>query len=227
VRSQTGTNWKSSRRTRSGTRGGAVYSVHSHVLFLAALRWRTSAFRVRSVVERVLCHGAVALRSIHKVWIVAVLLQFYYLLRDIVFLSVAKIVSLITDRQSFIAFVIFRKFCLFVFDATAPQWARASSFLRFLDHTQRRTTVGRTPLDEWSARHRDLYLTTNNTHNTQTSRPLVGFKPTISAGERPQTHVLDRAATGTGIFRKWQLYNMHNTDNMYAVLVTVYVPGCR
>jgi len=24
----------------------------------------------------------------------------------------------------------------------------ASSFLRFIDHTQRRTTVGRTPLDE-------------------------------------------------------------------------------
>ena len=38
--------------------------------------------------------------------------------------------------------------CLFVFGATAPQWARASSFTRFLDHTQRRTTVGRTPLDE-------------------------------------------------------------------------------
>ena len=28
------------------------------------------------------------------------------------------------------------------------QWAKASSFTRFLDHTQRRTTVGRTPLDE-------------------------------------------------------------------------------
>ena len=26
--------------------------------------------------------------------------------------------------------------------------------------------------------------------------PLVGFKPTISAGERPQTYALDRAATG-------------------------------
>jgi len=37
---------------------------------------------------------------------------------------------------------------LFVFGATAPKWARASSFTRFLDHTQRRTTVGRTPLDE-------------------------------------------------------------------------------
>jgi len=28
----------------------------------------------------------------------------------------------------------------------------------------------------------------------------VGFKPTISAGERPQTEALDRAATGTGIY---------------------------
>ena len=45
----------------------------------------------------------------------------------------------------------------------SPQWARASSFMRFLDHTQRRTTVGRTPLDEWSARRRDLYLTTLTT----------------------------------------------------------------
>jgi len=33
-------------------------------------------------------------------------------------------------------------------DATAPHWARASSFNRFLDHTQRRTTVGRTYVDE-------------------------------------------------------------------------------
>ena len=32
-------------------------------------------------------------------------------------------------------------------------------FLMFLDHTQRRSTVGRTPLDEWSARRRDLHLT--------------------------------------------------------------------
>jgi len=28
--------------------------------------------------------------------------------------------------------------------------------------------------------------------------PPVGFKPMISAGERPQTYTLDRAATGTG-----------------------------
>jgi len=28
--------------------------------------------------------------------------------------------------------------------------------------------------------------------------PPVGFEPTISAGERPQTYALDRAATRTG-----------------------------
>jgi len=48
----------------------------------------------------------------------------------------------------------------------SPQWARASSFARFLDHTQRRATVGRTPLDEWSAHRRDLYLTTHNSQQT-------------------------------------------------------------
>jgi len=73
--------------------------------------------------------------------------------------------------------------------------AMASSFVRFLDHTQRRTTVGRTPVDEWSVRRRDLYLTT---HNRQISMPPVGFEPTISAGERPQTYALDGAATGIG-----------------------------
>ena len=31
--------------------------------------------------------------------------------------------------------------------------------------------------------------------------PPVGFEPTISASERPQTHTLDRAATGTGVLQ--------------------------
>ena len=30
--------------------------------------------------------------------------------------------------------------------------------------------------------------------------PPVGFEPTVSAGERPHTHALDRAATGTGCY---------------------------
>jgi len=60
----------------------------------------------------------------------------------------------------------------------------------FLDHTQRRSTVGRTPLDERSARRRDLYLTTHDTHNRQISMPLVGFEPTISAGVNDLTLIL-------------------------------------
>jgi hypothetical protein len=35
----------------------------------------------------------------------------------------------------------------------------------FLIHTKRLTTFSRTLLDEWTARRRDLYLTTHNTHN--------------------------------------------------------------
>ena len=46
----------------------------------------------------------------------------------------------------------------------------------FLDHTQRRTTVGRTPLDERSARRRELYLTTHNNHNRQTFMPPGGIR---------------------------------------------------
>ena len=57
------------------------------------------------------------------------------------------------------------------------QWASASSFTRFLEHTQPRTTDGRTPLDEWSVRSRDLYLTTHNTHNRKMSITPVAFEP--------------------------------------------------
>ena len=46
-----------------------------------------------------------------------------------------------------------------------PTRAMASSFLRFLD-----------PLDKWSARRRDLYLTTHNSHNRQTSMPPGGIR---------------------------------------------------
>jgi len=84
----------------------------------------------------------------------------------------------------------------FSFWRDSPKWARASSFTRFLAHTQqRRTTVGRTPLVEWSARRWDLYLSTHNNHN----RPCPRWDSnTISAGERPQTYALDRGATGIG-----------------------------
>ena len=99
-------------------------------------------------------------------------------------------------------------FLLWRFD---PTRVMASSFLRFLDHTQRRSTVDRTPLDEWSAHRRDLYLTTHDTHNRQTSMPPVGFEHKISAGERLQTYALDRAATGTGRLLLITTFNSWNS----------------
>ena len=56
----------------------------------------------------------------------------------------------------------------------------------FRDHTQRRTTVGRTSLDEWSACRRDLYLTTHNTHNRHPC-PRLDSNPRSqqASGRRP------------------------------------------
>jgi hypothetical protein len=95
---------------------------------------------------------------------------------------------------------------LVCFWSESPQWARASSFTitRFLDHTWR-TAVNRTPLDEWSVRRRDLYLTTHKTLTTDNVHAPVGFEPTISAGERSQTYALDRVATGTGMSSSYTL----------------------
>ena len=59
-------------------------------------------------------------------------------------------------------------------------------------------SLGRTPQDEWSARRRDLYLTTHNTHKRYRPMLPAGFEHAIPAGERPQTHDLNRAATVIG-----------------------------
>jgi hypothetical protein len=57
-------------------------------------------------------------------------------------------------------------------------------------------SIGRTPPDEGSARRRDLYLTTHNTHQKHTSIPLAGFEPGIPAIDWLQTLSLDRSANG-------------------------------
>ena len=79
------------------------------------------------------------------------------------------------------------------------------------DHTKGHTTVGRTPLDEGSARRIDFYLTTHNTYNRQTSIPPAGFEPAIPAGDGPQTLALDRSATGIALPCSEQEITLHNT----------------
>ena len=45
--------------------------------------------------------------------------------------------------------------------------------------------------------------------------PPVGFEPTISAGKRPQTYALDRAATGTGFYILLHNLNDVSEDSKY------------
>ena len=62
--------------------------------------------------------------------------------------------------------------------------------------TFKHNALGRIPVDEWSARRTELYLTTHNTHNRQTTMRSAGFELTIPGSERLQILVLDRAGTG-------------------------------
>jgi hypothetical protein len=90
--------------------------------------------------------------------------------------------------------------------ATAPSGPGPPHYLGFTI-TLRHITLGRTPLDEGSASSRDLYLTTHTTHKRQTSMPPAAFEPTIPTSEQPQTHALDRAATGIGhVNLRWKKY---------------------
>jgi hypothetical protein len=69
-------------------------------------------------------------------------------------------------------------------------------------------TVGRTLLDEGSARRRSLYMTTHNTHKRETSLFPAGIEPAVPASERSQTHALDRAATEIGFLRSCSDFEM-------------------
>jgi hypothetical protein len=96
-------------------------------------------------------------------------------------------------------------------------------FLFSLGHTQTHITFGRTPLDEGSARRRDLYLTTQTLYKRQTSMPPVRFEPTIPSSVRPQTYALDRAATGIGHYSlnaRYSFRSRHCRYNYSAVTVS-------
>ena len=87
------------------------------------------------------------------------------------------------------------------YGAASQRGSWSPAFLRFLDHTQFRSTLGRIPLDKWSARRRDLYLIKHNTHNRQTDRQTclpAEFEYKIPASKRPQTDALYRAAARIG-----------------------------
>jgi hypothetical protein len=110
---------------------------------------------------------------------------------------------------------------LFFFMARLP-----SCLLIFGDprsHSLRHTTLGRTPLDEWSPCHKDLYLTKHNTHNRQTSMPPGGigthnpvkradadprFRPHGYADRRPSINLLNLLFVNTLYYSHYCPWNL-------------------
>ena len=82
----------------------------------------------------------------------------------------------------------------FPYGATAPRWAKVSSIPRY---SRSHSHTPQSVLFLWTSDQPDAEIK-HNTHNRQTPMPPAGFEPAIPARERPQTHALDRAATGIG-----------------------------
>ena len=84
-------------------------------------------------------------------------------------------------------------------DSPPPTWNRAYLFTRFLDHTHNDAPQRVGLL--WTSDQLVAEISTwQHTILTTDKHPCppVGFEPTISAGERPQTYALYRATTGAG-----------------------------
>ena len=77
----------------------------------------------------------------------------------------------------------------------SPTWALATSFLRFLDHIQWPTTVGRTALNKGSALA-ETWTWQHTTLTRQTFMSPAGFEPPISASIRLQSLALDPLPPG-------------------------------
>jgi len=98
-----------------------------------------------------------------------------------------------------LVFYFFVYLCIIMTYFNLPYWRCKGLLFNLVTLNDTHThTLGRTPLDEGSARRRDLYLTTHNTQKRETSMTPAGFEPAIPANKRSQTQALDRAATVIG-----------------------------
>jgi len=78
---------------------------------------------------------------------------------------------------------------IFILWLNSPKWTRVSSVTRFLDHTQQRTTVGRIPLDDWSARRIDLYSQQTDIHALGGTRTYnLSRRAAADLHRRPRGH---------------------------------------
>ena len=112
--------------------------------------------------------------------------QLLFSYRKLNYLSMYKILFQYTQTCQF------HIYTAFFFFAVGPTRARAYSFFRFLDHTHWRTTLSRTSLDNWSARHRDLCQ-----YTTHIQAP-VGIRTHNFRRRAAEDLCLQPAATVTG-----------------------------
>jgi hypothetical protein len=118
-------------------------------------------------------------RSTKAVWVVLILDPLYrvfYGLGPMILTAIMNITASFKNRGAPIPTYYYYYYYCCCDCLCNPARAMASPLTRFPDHTQRRATVGRNPLDEWSARRGDLYLTTQNTQNRRTSMPPSGIR---------------------------------------------------
>jgi hypothetical protein len=129
----------------------------------------------------------------------------FYVRTNIVVLSTVDAIHL--HFQCF-AWILRRNFVCISFFPSFLVWPLLPSFkcrgllLHFITfndtHTHTHIALIRIPLDEWSARRRDLWLTTHNIHRNIHPRHRRNSKPQ-SQQARAQTHAVDRAASGIGL----------------------------
>jgi len=69
-----------------------------------------------------------------------------------------------------------------------PNHCRCRGLLLRLSTRNDTSTLSRTLSDDGSDRRRDLYLTTHETHNRQTSMLPAAFEPAFPVSQRRQTY---------------------------------------
>jgi hypothetical protein len=111
---------------------------------------------------------------------------------------------------------IYKKLSFFCRMGRQPLVGQRPLYCREFTITLSHTRPGRTPLDERSARRRELYLTTQNAHKRQTSLLPAGIEPAIPVVEWLQTHALDRAVKGKNGCKSYNFLVFHSS--MYSKL---------
>jgi hypothetical protein len=87
-------------------------------------------------------------------------------------------------------------------------------------------TLSRSPLNEWSARTKGLYV--QNTHNRQTPMPPAGFEPTIPASERPlqSTFGVLGFLNQLGQVTLGYVHNIRTNTSFYSSLLYLSATNC-